>query len=462
MPALIDALVTHVLDTPFEAFGDDVRRAGTNRLVDAIGCTVSGARVESNRPMARLLSRWGGAGEASVLGGPITSGRLPVAHAAMLNSLQTRSFDFEVCGPEGEGVNAGKMVGHVGSTTEPTALSVGEYVGATGEEMLAAVILGGDVAARIAVSDTFDFDRAFEVCGTANLFGATAVAGRLMGLDHGQLRNAFGIALNMMAGSFQSLWDGVATFKLPGAMAAFNGVLACELARAGAEGVRDALESRRGYFSMYAVDPHPENFLVDLGSVFYVVGQHKLHPSCYGNHNPIECALEVRSQEDFTAADIESVVLEVQPRRVDHFLNKPFGKTSGQAASLFSIPYALGNALVRGVPMLEHYTDAYLHDPEVLNTAAKVRLEPQSHGSNNHASVLVVTLRSGKRLEAVRGVPVGWLENPMTQEQIEAKFWRNVDFHGSLDTCRAEVAFGALSDLASCGDVGEIARNLTA
>lgn len=457
MSELIDAIVSHVLDTSPEAFDDHVRRAGRNRVLDAIGCTVSGARVASNEPMAQLLGRWGGAEEASVIGG---SARLPVAHAAMLNSLQTRSFDFEVCGPEGEGVNAGKMVGHVGSTTEPTALSVGEYVGATGEEMLAAVILGGDVAARIAVSDNFNFDRAFEVCGTANTFGAVAVAGRLMGLDHRQLRDAFGIALNQMAGSFQSLYDGASSFKLPGAMAAFHGVLACELALQGFDGIKDALESRRGYFAMYPSDPQPGNLLVDLGTVFYVTGQHKLHPSCYGNHNPIECALDVRSQEDFAPDDIESVVLEVQPNRIDHFLNKPFDATSGQAASLFSIPYALGNALVRGVPQLEHYVDANLHDPDVLAVAARSRLAPHSVGANRHANRLVVTLRGGKTLEATREVPVGWLENPMPQEQLDAKFWRNVDFHGGLDRGAAASAFAAIRDLESCPDVTAIARSL--
>lgn len=459
MTELIDAVVGHVLDTRFEDFSAGEIQAGKDRVLDAIGCTVSGARVASNQPLARLLSRWGGAGEASVLA---SDQKLPVAHAAMLNSLQCRSFDFEVCGPEGEGVNAGKMVGHVGSTTEPVALAVAEYAGASGRDFLEAVIIGGDVAARIAVSDTFNFDKAFEVCGTANVFGAVSVAGRLLGLSPAQLRDAFGIAVNLMAGSFQSLYDGASTFKLPGAAAAFNGVLACELAREGFDGIKDALNSRRGYFQMYANDPHPENFLADLGDVFYVTGQHKLHPSCYGNHNPIECALDVRGQEEFAPSDIEEVVLEVQPNRIDHFLNKPFGAASGQAAALFSIPYALGNSLVRGIPELEHYTDEHLHDPDVLDVAAKVRLAPHSHGANNHANRLVVTLHGGKTLEAIRQVPVGWLENPISGEQLEAKFWRNVDFHGGISREAAKTAFDAVTTIETCARASEITENLAA
>ena len=68
----------------------------------------------------------------------------------------------------------------------------------------------------------FSFDTCFEVCGTANAFGAAAIAGRLMHLDHAQMVNAFGILVNLMAGSFQGIWDGVHSFKLPGAMSAYQ------------------------------------------------------------------------------------------------------------------------------------------------------------------------------------------------------------------------------------------------
>ena len=74
---------------------------------------------EGNDAMLGLFQSWAGVPEASVLAGV---DRLPMAQAAAINSLQTRSFDFEVCGPEPEGLNEGKMVGHVASTIDPVAL----------------------------------------------------------------------------------------------------------------------------------------------------------------------------------------------------------------------------------------------------------------------------------------------------------------------------------------------------
>src|SRR5690606_27749468 len=246
-------------------------------------------------------------------------------------------------------------VGHVGSTTEPVAVTVGEYTRASGRELLAAVVLGGDVAARVSVANRFDFDNNFEVCGTSNAFGATAVAGRLLGLDHDQLRNAFGILLNMMAGSFQGIWDGVHSFKLPGAQAAHNGIVACQLSLNGFGGVRDALESRQGYFELYTREPAPQNMVADLGEIFYVHGQHKLHPSCYGNHNPIECVLQIRAEHEFDAADVTAVELDVPPNRIDHFLNQVPTAADQQPKALFTIPYGVANAILRGRPELEHY-----------------------------------------------------------------------------------------------------------
>ncbi|QGU08231.1 MmgE/PrpD family protein [Corynebacterium occultum] len=456
---IIDQLVNHVLDTPFEAFSEETIEAAKMRLVDALGCTVSGSGVAQNDALTSLFQEWGGAPQATVLGSGL---KLPLAQAAMINSLQTRSFDFEVCGPEPEGINRGKMVGHVASTTEPTALNVGEYTHADGKELLAAVILGGDVAARISVSNTFNFDADFEVCGTSNTFGATAVVGRLMGLSHEQLRNAFGIALNLMAGSYQGIWDGAHSFKLPGAQAAYNGVISCQMSLNGFKGVDDALESRLGFFHLYCKDPHPENMLADLGEVYYVKGQHKMHPSCYGNHNPIEAALFLREEHDFNGADVAEVVIGVPPNRLDHFLNQVATVEDEQPKFLFTIPYGVANALYRGRPELVHYTQPQVYDPEVLDLVTRVRLEATLPLGKNQSVHLRVKLKDGAEYETYRENPTGWLDDPVTMEQVVEKYWRNLDFAGMVNREDAARALDMLRNLEQIRDVAIITPLLTA
>lgn len=458
MQSIIDRLVSHVLDTDFASFDQAVLDAAKMRLIDALGCAISGAGAPGNDAAAEVIRSMGGAPQASVLG---SAEKLSLPYAAMLNSLQTRSFDFEVCGPEPEGINAGKMVGHVASTTEPTALNVAEYVNASGTEMLAAVILGGDVAARVSVGNTFNFDADFEVCGTSNAFGAAAVAGRLLGLSHEQLRNAFGILLNLLGGSYQGIWDGADSFKLPGAMAAYNGILACQLSMAGFGGVKDAFESRLGYFHLYAKDPQPKDMMADLGKVFYVRGQHKMHPSCYGNHNPIECAVALRDEHGFEGDEVASVTIDVHPKRIDHFLNQVPTATDNQPKFLFTIPYGVANALYRGTPQLEHYDAEGIREQNVLDLAGRVTLEPNLPDGKLHAINLRVHLKDGRVVEFGRDNPTGWLDNPVTHADVVNKYWRNLRYNKLISEAQGTEALDLIEHLESVADVNDLARKLT-
>lgn len=454
---LIDRLVNHVLNTKYEDLDDEVVDAGKKRIIDAISCTIGGANGSGNAALLRLIRGWGGSPEATIIA---HGDKVPLHYAAMMNSMMTRSFDFEVTGPEPEGANAGKMVGHVSSTTEPTALSVAEHVGSTGKELIAAVVLGGDLAARIAVANDFSFDTSFELCGTANAFGATAIAGRLIGLDHEQMTNAFGILLNLLAGSFQGIWDGVHSFKLPGAMSAHNAILAVLLSKNGFKGVKDPLMSNQGYFAQYCSNPHPENMLVDLGKVFYVKGQHKLHPSCYGNHNPIECSLEIVRNHSFNPDDIESVTLDVPPNRIKHFLNQPFGPEDLQPKALFNIPYGIANVLVRREVRIEHYTEEQIHDPKVLEMIKKITLVPNLPLGKNQSGRLRVKLKDGQEFEAYREVPLGWLDSPTPMEEITGKFIRNVEFSKTVPVEKAKTALTMFLNLEDVNNVADVVKLL--
>lgn len=447
---LIDDIVDHALNTRFEDFPSDVVEAARLRLIDTLSCVVGGVHAGGNQAMLGLIRQWGGAAQATVLN---HGDRVPLQHAALMNSLMARSFDFEVCGPEPEGVNVGKMVGHVCSTTEPTAMAVAEFTRASGQELLAAVILGGDIGARVAVADVFDFDKNFEVCGTANAMGATALVGRLLGASHQQLVDAYGILLHLMAGSYQSLWDGVDTFKLPGAMAASNAVVAVQMAMAGFRGVKDPLTSPLGYFAMYGNQSDPQRAFDGLGQVFYAKGMHKLHPSCYGNHNPIECALEIVQNHRFEPDDIESVELDVPPNRVKHFLNQPMGLEEAQPRSLFSIPYAIANVLVRRSVDIDHYTEPLIRDPRVVALSHRVQLVPRLPLGNNQASRLTVTLKDGRVLAQYRDAPRGWLVNPVTPAEVREKFWRNLAYSKQISREQGQQALDLLDRLEAVTDV---------
>jgi 2-methylcitrate dehydratase PrpD len=457
MTTLVEELAGNIIDTKFETFSDDVIDAAKKRVLDVVGCIIGGANAPGNSKMLDLVREWGGAKQATIL---LHGDKVPLPHAAMMNSLMARSFDFEATGPEPEGENAGRMAGHVPSTTEPTALSVGEYKGSTGKEMIAAVVLGGDLAARIAVADDFSFHTCFELTGTANAFGATALTARLYGFSAPQLVNAFGLLMNQMAGTFQNLWDGVEAFKLPGALAARNGVMSVELAKRGFTAIKDPLLSLRGYFPQYCKNAHPENAAKDLGKVFYVKAQHKMHPSCYGNHNPIECGLEIIRQHEYNPEDILSVTLDVPFFTYNRFLNQPFVTGDSQQKALFNIPYGVASVLLRKAERIEYYTDEFITDPKVIELAGKVALVATLPDDNSHAVRMTVKMKDGREFSAYRDYPKGWLKDPSSMDEIKGKFWRNVEFAGTVSKKNAEKAVAMIEHLEDVDNVSKITKLL--
>src|SRR4030095_13999099 len=84
--------------------------------------------------------------------------------------------------------------------------------------------------------------------GTAATFGAAAAAGSLLGLNAEQMLDALGTAGTQAAGLWEFNADGAMSKHLHPGKAAFNGMLAADLARLGFTGARRILEGERGFF----------------------------------------------------------------------------------------------------------------------------------------------------------------------------------------------------------------------
>lgn len=147
----------------------------------------------------------------------------------------------------------------------PVALAMAERIGAGGRATLTALLLGDDLASRLAVASGFHAAAGGDNTGTVNAFGAVAICGKLMGFDVQQYCDGMGVALNQISGTVANLFDAVDSFKIPQANAARNGVFSAELAAAGFSGPDDALGGRFGFFDMYSPAPVPEKLFQELG-----------------------------------------------------------------------------------------------------------------------------------------------------------------------------------------------------
>ncbi len=446
-------MIQVILDTSFEDLDVATVQGARERIIDTIGCSIGGANAVGCQMLLGLLREWGGAQEATILA---HGGKLPAHNAAMMNSIMARSYDFEPCGCR---VADKTTPAHISGTTVPTALAVGEQKAISGKDLLAALVAGDDLTARITAASNVNLDSGFEPTGTINMFGAAAIAGKIYNLTAEQMTHAFGIALNQLAGTFQNIFDGALTFKLPQGLSARAGIFSAALAKRGFTGPRDPFFSKYGYFSLYCRTCEPKYLTEELGKKFYANNTFKAYPCCRSTHAAIDCALELSRMEEVTAEEIKEVIVEVAAIGHDFAVGQAFAiRDVPQTDASFSLQYTVASALSRKGMRLEHFTEDYIRDPGVLDLVRKTRLTPAIPPETPLAAGVRVIMRNGNQYEKRVEVPKGnEMFSPLTREEKREKFIHNVSFSGTVPLKRAEEAFGMLEHLEEIDDVGRIA-----
>ncbi len=448
----VEKLTANVLETRFENFSPATLERTKLRIIDTVGCLIGGSGDTGNPELVGLLQDEGGKEEATIL---VYGGKVPTANAAMVNSVMSRSFDFEPVSPLVDGVNT---PGHVSGTTVPTAISIAEAVNASGREMIAALLVGDDVAARLLGASGFGFTLGWDGTGTVNAFGATAIAGRLLGLDKLQMRNAFGIVLNQIGSTFQIIWDGTTAFKLPQGLSARAGVFSAQLAKADWTGPEDALFSKFGYYKMFTEGcQKPEYLSRDLGEVYYADGTIKPYPCCRITHAAIDCVLEIIKKHGVKSADIKSVNLDLAQGGIDHKCGEPFKiGPFPHGNATFSYQYAVATAFLFGSVKPEHFTDKAIRNPLIADFIKKIKLTASPYVKFEKARV-TVTLNDGREFtescDAVKGDPQS---NPMSEEEILAKFWTNIEFSGKISKPKSTELLQVLQNLEELDSVRKL------
>jgi 2-methylcitrate dehydratase PrpD len=449
-------LAKNIVETTFEAFDALTVEKARERVIDVIGCALAGVHAPGCAMLLELMREWGGKEEASILG---LGDRLPVHNAALVNSVLARSYDFE---PTGALVGGKSTPSHISGTTVPVALTVGEAKAASGRDLLTAMILGDDLAARIVTASQLSIDSGWDSTGTVNAFGAAAIAGKLWGLGEKEMINALGIAMNQMAGTFLNIFDYAHTFKLPQGLAAQTGVFSAALAKTGYTAPGDILTGRHGYFSLYCKTYKLDILGKDLGQDFYAGDTFKPYPCCRSNHAAVECTLGLVTGHSIKPEDLEEIVVSVTPVAMNFAVGQPFQVgPAPQINAAFSLQYTVANAFVRKAMRLEHFTDDFIRDPAILDVVGKVRLEPTMPGEFFLGAAVTIRTKQGKKYEARVDMPRGSdTFTPLSRAEKREKFRSNVAFCGTIETERAEGALELLERLEEIEDVREIIRLL--
>ena len=223
-------------------------------------------------------------------------------YAALLNACNFHVLDFDDTHE--------RSSLHPGAPVVGAALAAAERLGAAGPELLAAIVAGYDVAVRVGVAldPAVHYARGFHPTATAGVFGGTAAVALLHGDSPDVLASAFGINLSQAAGSLQFSVDGAATKPVQVGFAAYNAVLARELAAAGVRGPEAALEGRSGLLHAYSDGADPADVLDRWDGVHEIDRTaFKPYPCCRYMHAAIDQLAAIVREHRLDPRSVERV-----------------------------------------------------------------------------------------------------------------------------------------------------------
>ena len=228
----IEELAAFVASARWDDIPEFVRHHTKLVLLDTFGVILAGG----DRPEVRQLrERLSGGSGATVYarGWPAGDART----AALLNGISGRSI--ELC----EGL---RMVsGQAAMQVLPGVLAVGEQAGSSGREMLMALLLGYDVAARLAGG--FTPRPLAHQNGQVSLLAAAAAGARLRRLDASGVSLAMRVATTLvLTPSYTNAVAGATALNIAGGMSGFVAAVAPDLALAGFDAQENAIEEALG------------------------------------------------------------------------------------------------------------------------------------------------------------------------------------------------------------------------
>jgi 2-methylcitrate dehydratase PrpD len=390
-------------------------------LVDYLAVAIRGSREESSQAVQRMVQRVGANGCATVIGARMRS--IP-GLAAMANGAAAH-------GIEQDDTHSGGSI-HLGATMYSAALALAETVPDTQmDAFLAAVVAGYEAAARIAmaVQPKEHYALGFHMTPTCGVFGAAITSAKLLGLTGEQTHAAVGIAGSMAAGSMEFLAEGAWTKRIHPGLAAQNGIHAALLAAEGFSGPLHILEGRDGFLHGYSRHPIPERLTEDLGKSFEILHTAvKPHACCRYMQGPIDAILEIMREDKLDAAQIhriEVAVLEAGWGIVAEPRAKKYNPESVVDAQ-FSMPFGAAIAAMDGAAGLDQFTVEKARSAKVRELINKVVLVKDAGIEETFPKEwptrVAIELTNGRRYEKFIRYPKGDPENPLTWDEMTAKF----------------------------------------
>ena len=343
-------LAEEIVGTTHDGVPEAARLQIRRLIADQVGVAFLGMKL-TGAAFAGYARVLGGTPDAVLMG---TNLRVPAELAAGINAQVCRNTDYEETGP---GLHAGPVVAM-------TALAVGERVGASGRDVVAAAALGYELNAR------FFFARRD---GDIRHLGVTAaaIAARLLGLDAAATNRALGLAWELPSKSVvyqvPKTPKRVSRLGMANVVSARQGVQAALLVAQGFDALPDELDTLADQYDLAALARSPAPYRHTATQLML-----KPWPASRLCHGAIQMAERLMREHALRPEQIERVVLGLADIYLMPHQNDPAPDDYWQA--IYSVQWNLAMALL-GVPPGPDWSAARrLRDPVARALAARIEL----------------------------------------------------------------------------------------
>lgn len=417
-------------------------------IASTLASAAPGTLIGSARIIRDLAKEDGGKPEASIW---FDGAKLPVTETARVNAMlsdSAASDDSDL-----------RNVAHTGTCLTAIGLAIGEHTGASGQDVLTAMVTGYEAAGRI--GEALGNLRTGLHASIIVAFGGAVAAAKLLKLTDEQMAQT----ISMTAASMGGLIIGTDSWAREyyagnAAQAALNA------ARAAARGYTvnpDFLEAKGGFLELFgkgkADTAHvtramgPEWDIVKYLAVKLVPGAHALHASA-------EAAVNAARQGNVKPEDVAKILVSGPSKTSVQYNTRP---PKDMIEAIHSLAYFVATGVADRDFGWVHVTPGKIHNPVVVRLVGLVEADPAPpavHYDWNWGGTVTIVMKSGARYASTVDAPKGSGPRGIEWSDVDAKY-RALIGDSHLPAKRTEEILRTIHDFEQVQQVAQFTRVLS-
>jgi 2-methylcitrate dehydratase PrpD len=382
-------------------------------IASTIASAAMGRDIASSAVIRDLARERGGTPEASVWfdSGP----KLPVADVARVNAVMSdaaASDDSDL-----------RNIAHIGTIVSATSMAIAERMAASGKDVLAAMVLGYEVAGRIDEALTPGrSERGFH-SSISTIFAGAVATGRLLGLSVEHMTQAIALAATSIGGLHAAATTSTAREYHAG-FSAMLGVNAAAAAHKGFIAEEDILEMPRGFFSAYG-GAHLDDVTKDLGKEWDIVTNMaiKLVPGGHPHHAAAEAAAEAAIAANAKPEEVARITISAPKYRTLPGPAHPTDLIGVAHSPAYIVAAAVAD---RGYGWV-HASPDKVSDPTIAALIDRIETDPNpkpypDRFPHHHGATVTITLNDGRSFSSHVDFPRGSGPRGIEWADVDAKY----------------------------------------